>query len=111
MPTPTSLRDQITDASVLSFIAGFVDTCVFVGLFGLFTAHVTGNLALIGAQLVHRDGDVLAKLLSLPVFVLAVVFTVYLTRILRRANVGRVAPLLCIESALLFLTVGVAAMF
>src|SRR5438046_9416237 len=40
------------DSSILGFIAGFVDTCVFVGLFGLFTAHVTGNFAR-----VHEPGD------------------------------------------------------
>jgi uncharacterized membrane protein YoaK (UPF0700 family) len=108
---PESLRDQIFDASLLSFIAGFVDTCVFVGLFGLFTAHVTGNLALIGAQLVHRDGDVLAKLLSLPVFVLAVALTVHLGRALRRAGHGRVAPMLCIEAVLLTVTIAVSTLF
>jgi len=35
-----------------------VDTAVFVGLFGLFTAHVTGNFVLIGSELVHASGDV-----------------------------------------------------
>jgi uncharacterized membrane protein YoaK (UPF0700 family) len=54
---------------------------------------------------------VLAKLLSLPVFVLAVASTVYLARWLRRNGRGRLVPMLCIESALLFCTVGVAAMF
>src|SRR5206468_13135064 len=56
----------------LSFIAGYVDTAVFVGLFGLFTAHVTGNFVLIGSELVHRRPDVWPKLLAFPVFVVAV---------------------------------------
>src|SRR5258708_4799448 len=41
---------------LLSFIAAFVDTWGFIGLFGLFSAHVTGNFVLIGAALVHPDG-------------------------------------------------------
>ena len=56
--------NETADACALSFTAGFVDTCVFVGLFGLFTAHVTGNFVLVGAELVHRGGDILPKLLA-----------------------------------------------
>jgi hypothetical protein len=35
----------------LGFLAGDVDTLGFIALFGLFTAHVTGNFILIGAAL------------------------------------------------------------
>src|SRR3954463_1939312 len=63
-------------SSVLSFIAGYVDTAVFIGLFGLFTAHVTGNFVLIGSQLVHRTGEVWPKLLAFPAFILGVAATV-----------------------------------
>lgn len=89
---------------LLSFIAGFVDTCVFVALFGLFTAHVTGNFVLIGAELVHPSGnDVLVKLAALPVFVLAVAAAVRLTDALERRGAGRVAPVLYLEALLLAL--------
>jgi len=37
----------------LVFSAGFVDTVAFIALFGLFTAHVTGNFVLIGSELAH----------------------------------------------------------
>jgi uncharacterized membrane protein YoaK (UPF0700 family) len=59
-------------AVLLSFTAGFVDTASFLGLEGLFTAHVTGNFVTLGATLVSGTHGVLAKLLALPEFVLVV---------------------------------------
>lgn len=96
------------DSCLLAFIAGYVDTCVFVALFGLFTAHVTGNFVLIGAELVHHEGDVLPKILALPVFILAVALTVKAVDALRRAGRAPVAPLLYAEAALLIACAGVA---
>lgn len=63
---------QAMTASLLAFTAGFVDTAGFIALFGLFTAHVTGNFVLIGASLADFHPGFLAKLLALPVFILAV---------------------------------------
>src|SRR3546814_3332371 len=57
----------------LAFVAGFVDVVGFVALFGLFTAHVTGNFVLIGAEIVHSGVGVVAKLFALPVFIVMVV--------------------------------------
>jgi len=105
------LDRETVDSCALSFCAGFVDTCVFVGVFGLFTAHVTGNFVLVGAELVHRGSDVLAKLLALPSFVLAVVATVKARDALLRAGYQRIAPLLCVEALLIFLCIGVVARF
>jgi uncharacterized membrane protein YoaK (UPF0700 family) len=58
--------------ALLSFTAGFVDTASFLGLEGLFTAHVTGNFVTLGATLVFGTHGVIAKLLALPEFVLVV---------------------------------------
>ena len=110
VPAEASHPSERVDACALSFVAGFVDTCVFVGLFGLFTAHVTGNLALIGAELVHHTSDIVGKLVALPVFVLAVAAAVFATDSLRRAGRGRIAPLLYAESALLLLCVATIAL-
>lgn len=68
-------------AALLSFVAGYVDTVGFIALFGLFTAHVTGNFVLIGASFVAgTDGGVIAKLLALPVFIAAVALTTAFVR-------------------------------
>ena len=43
---------RISLAALLSFNGGFVDTADFLGLQGLFTAHVTGNFVTLAATLV-----------------------------------------------------------
>jgi uncharacterized membrane protein YoaK (UPF0700 family) len=55
-----------------SFNGGFIDTVGFLGLQGLFTAHVTGNFVTLAATLVFGTHGVAAKLLALPEFVLIV---------------------------------------
>jgi uncharacterized membrane protein YoaK (UPF0700 family) len=97
-------------AAILSFIAAFVDTCVFIGLFGLFTAHVTGNFVLIGAQLVANEGDLLVKLLALPEFMVAVGAAVLLARRLKRQGRNALPLLLALETLLLLITVAAAVM-
>ena len=70
-----SASHSIAIAALLALTAGFVDTVGFIALFGLFTAHVTGNFVLIGASLVGGHEGIVGKLLALPVFVLAVAAT------------------------------------
>jgi uncharacterized membrane protein YoaK (UPF0700 family) len=60
-------------AALLSFNGGFVDTAGFLGLQGLFIAHVTGNFVTLGAALVFGTHGVIAKLAALPEFVLVIV--------------------------------------
>jgi uncharacterized membrane protein YoaK (UPF0700 family) len=50
--------------STLSFVGGFVDVVGFIALFGLFTAHVTGNFIMIGLEMVHATELAIAKLLA-----------------------------------------------
>jgi len=94
----------------LAFVAGFVDTCGFIALFGLFSAHVTGNFVLLGASLIRPHAGVVAKLLALPVFMAAVAATrLFLVR--ASADTHSVRGVLGTEALLLalFLAAGVAA--
>lgn len=90
--------------ALLSFTAGVTDTVSFVGLFGLFTAHVTGNFVLAGAALATREPGILVRLGMLPIFALAVAGGTLLAR-----RAGAVRRLLDAELALLgaFLLVGI----
>ncbi|CAN7646704.1 YoaK family protein [Massilia sp. LjRoot122] len=69
----TSARFQRLQASSMGFMAGYVDTLGFVALFGLFTAHVTGNFVLIAAALADpAQTPSLLKLLAFPAFILGI---------------------------------------
>lgn len=86
----------------LSLIAGFVDTAGFVGLFGIFTAHVTGNLMLVGASLVKTDQiGVIARLTAIPIFMAAIIVAVWLAQTARRRNCSVLVVLLWAETAAL----------
>jgi len=97
------------DGALLSFVAAFVDTACFIGLFGLFTAHVTGNFVLIGAALVSGDAAILGKLLALPVFVVAVAATALWAGHLRATGRRPLPWLLLSQGVLLALAVTVVA--
>jgi uncharacterized membrane protein YoaK (UPF0700 family) len=72
---------------MLSWVAGFVDTASFIILFALFTAHVTGNIALAGASVASSDEkDSLTHLLMIPIFMVAVALTSILARYCRHKN-------------------------
>ncbi len=55
--------------AVLSTTAGAVDIIGFLGLGGLFTAHITGNLAIVAAHYVTGRFSEVGPLLSVPVFI------------------------------------------
>jgi uncharacterized membrane protein YoaK (UPF0700 family) len=100
-----------TTGAFLAFTAGFVDTCGFIALFGLFTAHVTGNFVLIGAAVAGGQDGIFGKLLALPVFVLAVAATRLFVLSCERRSRSATTPLLLGQMFFLalFLLAGVAA--
>jgi uncharacterized membrane protein YoaK (UPF0700 family) len=81
-------------AGPLSFNGGFVDTAGFLGLQGLFTAHVTGNFVTLGAALVFGTHGVIAKLLALPEFVVIVALARLAGHALRKRDMDALRPLL-----------------
>jgi uncharacterized membrane protein YoaK (UPF0700 family) len=87
--------------TVLSIIAGSVDAIGFLGLGGLFTAHVTGNLVILAAHLVSGSGAPVASMLSVPVFVAALGLTRLLAGALTRIGFASLRPLLLLQLLLL----------
>lgn len=65
---------------LLSFVAGYVDGCMYLALFGLFVAQVTGSFVLAGVQLVTRDPSVVVKAMGIPVFFFAGIATTLMVR-------------------------------
>ncbi|OZI23541.1 DUF1275 family protein [Bordetella genomosp. 9] len=109
---PSAAAAAEPPAWLLSFTAGYVDVVGFAALFGLFTAHVTGNFVMIGVQLIGGSEGLLAKLLALPVFVVAVGGTRLLEASLRRRGMPVVPILFGMEGVLLalFTAAGLAAL-
>jgi uncharacterized membrane protein YoaK (UPF0700 family) len=96
---------------VLSVNAGSVDVIGFLGLGGLFTAHITGNLVILAARLLAGGQAPVAHLISVPVFVAVLVLTRLLAGGLERVRIASLRPLLLLQFLLLagFLVLCVAA--
>ncbi|BCF93502.1 hypothetical protein PPGU16_65690 (plasmid) [Paraburkholderia largidicola] len=96
----------------LATIAGYVDTLGFVALFGLFTAHVTGNFILIGSGLAGAGSGLLIKWLAFPAFIAGIVLARVLdNRLLLRGHGVRACALYGLQAVLLtgFMAAGVLA--
>jgi uncharacterized membrane protein YoaK (UPF0700 family) len=97
--------------TVLSMIAGSVDAIGFLGLGGLFTAHVTGNLVILAAHLVSGSGAPVAAMLSVPMFVATLGLTKLLAGALESIGFASLRPLLLLQLLLLagFFVLGASA--
>lgn len=110
--TTQLFSQHLVFAVTLAFVAGYIDVAGFIALFGLFTAHVTGNFVMIGVQLVaDTHTGVIAKLLALPVFVIVVALVKLAVQAFDRAKRRPLRPLLIVQTLLLlvFMTLGLAA--
>jgi uncharacterized membrane protein YoaK (UPF0700 family) len=101
-----SSRSERWLPSLLSVIAGMVDVIGFLSL-GIFTAHVTGNIVVMGALVVRHNRVSPAQILAIPVFIVAVTATWLAARASSRRGIGLMRPLLLIQ----FLLITCVSMF
>ena len=91
----------------LTFIAGFTDATTFVAADKLFSAHVTGNFIVFAYDLIQgADRSAYIKLLTFPVFVLAVMAAGWYDREDRPVRLLRLEGLLLLVAAGLSLVDG-----
>ena len=95
-----SSRSELWLPTLLSVIAGMVDVIGFLSL-GVFTAHVTGNIVVIGALLVRHNRVNPAQILAIPVFILAVAVTWLIAKMSGRRGTGLMRPLLLVQFLLI----------
>jgi uncharacterized membrane protein YoaK (UPF0700 family) len=77
-----------------------VDLIGFLSL-GIFTAHVTGNIVVIGALIVRHSRVNPAQILAIPVFILAVAATWLIAKASGRRGTRLMRPLLLIQFLLI----------
>jgi uncharacterized membrane protein YoaK (UPF0700 family) len=95
----------------LSLIAGSTDIIGFLGLNGLFTSHITGNLVVLAAHIVAGDPTIFSYVLSVPVFMMMLFLTRLLAGVLEQAGVSTLRPMLLLQLFFLaaFLSICVVA--
>src|SRR5262247_3068690 len=84
---------------LLSATAGAVDVIGFQQL-GLFTAHITGNVVVVAAELVSGGPPRRLQILAIPVFVVAVAATWAIARVLGHRGAELVRLLLVVQCLL-----------
>jgi uncharacterized membrane protein YoaK (UPF0700 family) len=96
----TPSRSERWLPTLLSVIAGMVDLIGFLSL-GIFTAHITGNIVVIGALIVRHNQVNPAQILAIPVFILAVAVTWLIAKATGRRGTGLMRLLLLIQFLLI----------
>ncbi|MES1155124.1 MAG: DUF1275 family protein [Pseudorhodoplanes sp.] len=87
---------------LLAFNAGFVDTTGFLGLAGLFMAHVTGNFVTLGAALISGSHGIIGKLLALPAFITVIALARLAGNFMRKHRLPALRVFLAAKVLLLF---------
>jgi uncharacterized membrane protein YoaK (UPF0700 family) len=87
--------------TVLSMTAGSVDVISFLGLGGLFAAHITGNLVVLASRIVTGSEARVAPMLSVPVFMVVLGLTRLAVGGLESIGIASLRPLLVLQLLLL----------
>ena len=106
-----SARRDLVAAGVLSGVAGYVDAAGFLGLYGLYAAHVTGSFVAAGTTLGGGLNEgLLLRLAAVFVFMISVVCAALVTRAARRRRRRPLTALFALMTAALalFCATGVA---
>src|SRR5215831_18288753 len=97
---PILSRSEAWLPTLLSVIAGMVDLIGFLTL-GIFTAHVTGNIVVIGALVVRHNRVNPAQILAIPMFILGVAATWLIAKVSGRRGNRLMRPLLLVQFLLI----------
>jgi uncharacterized membrane protein YoaK (UPF0700 family) len=87
--------------AALATIAGFVDACTFVGLFGLFVAQLTGSYVVAGASMFTPGWPEATVLLAVPMFFAGGVAATFIATTAGANGLPALACALGLETALL----------
>lgn len=99
-PRSAALEDaHLVVSTLFGAIAGYVDTVGFLALFGMFTAHITGDLVVSLTEL--SQGSVASRVTMLPIFMISVAVTTVFARATRRYARAPLFPLLALMTAAL----------
>lgn len=110
-PAFGSERGDHLAIGILSAVAGYVDAAGFLALFGLFTAHITGELVAAGMEFAGvGTSGVSLRLATIPVFIVSVAATALVARATRRRGQRPLTAILGLMTLALaiFCAVGVA---
>jgi uncharacterized membrane protein YoaK (UPF0700 family) len=86
---------------VLSVTAGCTDVISFLGLHGLFAAHITGNVVMLAAHVAAGIEAQISQLLAVPVFIVVISLTILLADGLEAIGLASLCPLLLLQFLLL----------
>jgi uncharacterized membrane protein YoaK (UPF0700 family) len=101
VPATASWLAMALFTGVLSMTAGSMDVIGFLGLSGLFTAHITGNLVILAAHMASGDPAQLAPMLSVPVFMVVLFLARLFAGGLEAVGRASLRPLLLLQFAFL----------
>jgi uncharacterized membrane protein YoaK (UPF0700 family) len=107
----TGLRADWLLPVVLSTTAGAVDVIGFLGLGGLFTAHITGNVVILAAHYFVGGFSEVGPLLSVPIFIAVLGAVTLASGAFEKAGYSPRRALLVLQATLLACCLGLGVGF